>query len=323
MAAPNSNYTEIITSTIESRSGVVADNVTKNNAILSELKKKGRIKPFSGGRTIIQELSYAENGNGQWFSGYDTLTTGASDVLSAPEFAIKQYAVPVVMSGLEMLQNSGKEAILDLMEERLAVAEATMANAIAAGLYADGTGSGGKEITGLEACVSADPTTGTYGGINRATAGNEFWRHQLNDVTISTSNASGEMMELLVACTRGADRPDLIMVGNQFWSDLSGQLQPLQRFTNPDKADVGFSALDFAGIPVILDGGIGGNADTDDAYFLNTKYLHFRPHSKMNMNVMGPERRYAVNQDAVVTIMGWAGNLTCSGSKFQGRLKGD
>jgi len=38
---------------------------------------------------------------------------------------------------------------------------------------------------------------------------------------------------------------------------------------------------------------------------------------------LSPNRRYATNQDAEVQILAWAGNLTCSGVQFQGRLEGD
>ena len=320
--AVNSNYTEATVASIEARSGVVQDNITKNNALLSFLKRKGKIKTFSGGTKILQEMSYAVNSNGAWYSGADTLSTSIPDTLTAAEFAIKQYAVPVATTGLEELQNADSPArMVSLLAHRQAVAEATMANAISSGLYADGTGSGGKEITGLEAMLSADPTTGTYGNINRATAGNEFWRHQLNDVTISTSNASGEMMELWSACKRGADEVDLILVGTQFWSDFTGQLQPLQRFESGEDAQVGFRSIKFNSALVVLDGGIGGYADTDDAYFVNTNFVHFRPHADRNMVPL--KKRMSVNQDVEVAILAWAGNLTCSGAQFCGRLKGD
>jgi len=167
MAFPN--ISDILATTIESRTRQVADNVTKNNAVLMKLKEGGRIKTFSGGSKILQELSFAENANGGWYSGYDILPVGIADVISAAEFNIKQAAVPVVISGLEMLQNAGRERMIDLMDARLTVAESTLANIIAGGIYSDGTGAGGKEIDGLNAAVPANPATGTYGGIDRAT----------------------------------------------------------------------------------------------------------------------------------------------------------
>ena len=320
--AGNTNYTEALVASIEARSPIVQDNFTKNNALLSWLKKKGKVKTFSGGTKIIQPLSYAENGNVVSFSGAEELPIASSEVLTAPEFAIKQYACAVVQTGLEDLQNAdGPSRQVDLLAAKMAVAEGTMANKLSEDLYSDGTSNGSKGITGLEALLSADPTTGTYGNINRATAGNEFWRHQLNDVTISTSNASGEMMELWAACKRGADEVDLILVGNQFWSDFTGQLQPLQRFESGDTAQVGFSSIKFNNAMVVLDGGIGGYADTDDAYFINSKYVHWRPHADCNM--VPSKKKSSVNQDAEVVFLMFAGNLTCSGAKFCGRLKGD
>jgi hypothetical protein len=48
-----------------------------------------------------------------------------------------------------MIQNSGKEAIIDLLDGRMSVAEAQLANRISGDIYLDGTGNSGKNITGL------------------------------------------------------------------------------------------------------------------------------------------------------------------------------
>jgi hypothetical protein len=72
---------------------------------------------------------------------------------------------------------------------------------------------------------------------------------------------------------------------------------------------------------VVLDTVTG--VDAQDMYFLNTTYLHWRPHSARNMVPLDPSKRSPHNQDAVVQILAFMGNLTCSGAKFQGRLKGD
>lgn len=320
MAFPN--VSDLVTTAIESRSKKIRDNVTKNNGLLAWLKKDGKIRTISGGTTILEEISFAENQNGGWYSGYDLLPTAAADVLTAAQFSLKQYAVPVVISGLEMLINSGKEALLDLLRARLDVAEATMANAIATGLYSDGTGAGGKIITGLGAAVTALPTTGVYGSIDRSVY--PFWRNQytgsLGAQTAST--IQGNMNKLFVQCVRGADRPNLIVFDNTNYTAFLGSLQTLQRFSASKNAELGFSALDYMGADVILDGGIGGGAPAGAGYFINTKFLHFRPHKDRDMVVIGDSRRMATNQDAEVKILGWAGNLTCSGTEFQGFFQG-
>lgn len=89
-------------------------------------------------------------------------------------------------------------------------------------------------------------------------------------------------------------------------------------------ADAGFSTIKYMTADVVLDGGIyngssGSGAPAGTAFFINSDYIHYRPHAQRNMVPLGPNRRYATNQDAEVQILGWAGNLTCSGRMFQGR----
>lgn len=320
MSFANSTYTDVVTTTLESRTKKLQDNVTDSNALLYCLEEKGNVDPCPGGRTIVQELLFAENGNGGWYSGYDTLPTSPSDVITAAEFAWKQYACPVVMSGLEEMQNDGEEAVISLIKGRIKAAEATMANAIAAGLYSDGTGSGGKVITGLDAAVPVSPSTGTYGGIDRATWA--FWRSYSNTGTVlSSSNIIGVMNTTWASTTRGKNSPKLIVADNTTWGLYMAALQTNQRFTDAKMANAGFKNIEFFGIPVVLDGGIGGNATTKTMYFLNTDFLHYRPHSRRNMVPIGKDR-VATNQDATVQVIGWMGNLTCSGGMFQGRITG-
>jgi hypothetical protein len=335
MASPNTNYTDILATTIESRSKTIADNVTKNNALLGRLKKKGKIKTFSGGHKILQELSFAENGNAGWYSGYDTLPVAASEVISTAEFGIKQLAVPVVISGLEELQNAGKEKMIDLMEARLEVAESTISNFIAGGLYGDASSSpgGAKAINGLgdaltPGVVSGRFATGTYGNIPRAA--NTFWQHfYQKDLTWTSATVQAAMNTLWSKLVRGMDRPDLILSEATGWNNYITSLQALQRFASTDEAGLGFPSLKYMDADFILDGGIGGFAGdllqtgvtvVESMYFLNTNFMFYRPHAARNMVPLSPNKRYSVNQDAEVQILAWAGNMTCSGLQFQGRL---
>ena len=321
MASPN--LSEIITTTLRNRTGKLADNVTNNTAILYRLKQRGRTKPASGGRTLVQELAYQENSTFMWYSGYDPLDISATDVMSAAEFDWKQCAVAVTISGLEQLQNAGKEKILDLLESRIDVAEKTMSNKIALGCYADGTGNGGKEIGGLQLLVADTPTSGTVGGINRLTW--TFWRNAYRDssdnsVTLDKTTIQSEMGIMYSNLVRGTDRPDLIITDNNNWLLYLASLQAIQRITNDSLGQAGFTNLKYMDADVVLDGGKGGNCPADHMYFLNSDYIHYRPHADRNMVVMGGERMNT-NQDAIVKLIGWAGNMTASNCALQGVLK--
>jgi len=329
VAFANTNISDILATTIESRTRRLADNVTNNNAILSRLSARGKVKNFSGGSKILQELTFAENQNAGWYSGYDLLPVGVSDVISAAEYDIKQAAVPVVISGLEQLQNSGREQMIDLMEGRMSVAESTMANLITGGLYSDGTAAGGKELSGLEAALPVDPTAAPYGGIDGATF--TFWQNRVSDQTaaagLDATQIQGFWNLLYSQLCRGMDKPDLILADSTVWNTYIASLQAQQRFSNTNSADAGFTSVKFFTSDVVLDGGIyfpsaasgATGAPAGTAFFLNTNYLFYRPHSARNMVPLSPNRRYATNQDAEVQIIAWAGNLTVSGRRFQGR----
>ena len=329
MAFANSAITDIIATTIQSRSGVLADNLTQNNAILQRLNSKGNVRPFSGGNVILEEIMYNDTStnNTNSYSGFETLNISPNSPISAAQFSIAQYASAVTISGLEMLQNSGKEAIIDLLEGRIKVAEAQLANRINLDLYGNGTGNGGKNLTGLAAAVADAPTSGTYGGINRATW--SFWQNQaFSGVTnggaaVSAANIQSYMTQLAIKLVRGTDKADLIVADNNYYNLYVNSLQAIQRVTDPEMAGSGFASLKFYGggtsADVVLGGGIGAQEPANHMYFLNTDYIFFRPHKDRNFVPIGGERQ-SVNQDAIVKLIGWAGNLTSSGAQFNGVL---
>src|SRR5210317_2027466 len=243
MASPN--LTEIVTTTLRNRSGELADNFTNSNAILSRLSEKGRIDPADGGRTIVEELEYAENSTFQFYSGYEVLNISPSDVFTAAEYNWKQAAVNVTWSGLETrIQNAGKEAIIRLLDKRISNAMKTFANQMSISLYSDGTGYSGKEVDGLLAQVAKDPTSGTVGGINRANW--SFWRNNTSgDVANIDSSAAlldMEMRDMWLECTRGTDKPDLILADQGLYEVFWSGLQDIQRVTSAGEAVKGFNS---------------------------------------------------------------------------------
>src|SRR3972149_4878708 len=110
MAWPNTNYSDIIATTLEYRAPKIADNMSNNTAVLRRLSAKGKIRTVSGGTKIVQPISYAENGNFMYYSGSEQLQVSPADVITAAEFAWKQAAGPGVINGLEAgVQSAGKE----------------------------------------------------------------------------------------------------------------------------------------------------------------------------------------------------------------------
>lgn len=86
MAQPN--MTELVTTTLRKRSSIIADNVSRNNALLSRLSSRGNVKTADGGRTIVEPLIHTELANFKWYSGYETLDTSPTAVVDAAEFEL-------------------------------------------------------------------------------------------------------------------------------------------------------------------------------------------------------------------------------------------
>jgi hypothetical protein len=337
------NLSEIVTTTLRNRTGELADNMSRNNALLARLNRRGRVKTFSGGRTIVQELNYANNQTFQWYSGYQVLNIAPSQTFTAAEYPIRQSACAVSISGLEELQNSGEEAIIDLLESRIENAEDTFMNGMSNGIYGDGTITG--SVNGLQLLVATSPSSGVIGGIDRGTW--SFWQNiAYSGVTnggaaTSAANIQNYMDSLWVQLVRGRDSPDLIVADNNYFKLYWQSLQAIQRIATENGSGefgtLGYQTLKYNTADVVLDGGFQGfsgdplpyetsggtsavgGAPSNTMYFLNTKYIHWRPHSRRNMVPLDPDR-FSVNQDAMVKLIGWAGNMTLSNSFLQGVL---
>lgn len=322
MASPNSSWSDILTTTLNNRSKKLADNVTDSTAILSRFKEKGRTKTAPGGVSILQELEYAESTNAMWYSGYETLSIAPQELFTSAEYAWKQGAVSVTISGLEQLQNSGPERQIALLRSRVANAEKSMVNMVAEAMYSDGTGSSGKQIGGLQLIV-ADTPTNTVGGISGGTY--TWWKNIAYDLsslgsTASSTNIQTHMNSTYVQVCRNNEAPDLILTDNIYYTKYLGSLQTIQRITNDKMAQAGFQNLKYMGADVVLDGGRGGNCPASHMYFLNTDYLYYRPHADRNMVPLDPDR-FSTNQDALVKLIGLAANMTCSNRFMQAVMK--
>jgi hypothetical protein len=317
MAIPNSAYTEIISTTLANYRDRMSDNVLAHNPLLTRLKKKGNTDAASGGTELLENLQYSENSTFQWYSGYETLDVSASDVLTSANFAWKQANCNVTISGLEMLKNASDERVFNLIETRIKVAEKTMMNKIADSLFFSNTENGGKSIGGLQHLVADLPTSGTVGGIDSDPQ--TWWRNQYYSFqaesgppTPSASTITHAMNLIYLRTLRGADAVDFIVAGENYFTYYEESLQANQRFTKAETGDGGFVSYKYKGADVFYD----GNCSSSRMYFLNTDYLHYRPHSERNFTT--DDRKAAVNQDAVVVPLYFAGNLTVSNRSLQG-----
>lgn len=275
---------------------------------------------------------YAENSTVQRYQGYDPLDTTPQSVLTSSYYDWKQLIGAVTFNGLETeVQNAGEEEIIELVEARVMNLEASLENALEEDAFSNGTGYGGLQMGGLQYLVEDTATasqTSIVGGISKADYA--FWRNYAVDYagTASTSTAGAasintRMNKAVVGVTRKTDKPNLIIADDYYWNLYHDSLTGIQQITGVGDSSwagkSGFTTLVFKGIPVVNCGGVDGSAPSKHMYFLNTKYLFYRPSSRRNMKQL--KDREAYNQDATVRYIAWAGNMTASNLKLQGVIK--
>jgi hypothetical protein len=311
----NPNIAQLVVTTLTSQKKRIESNVLNNNALLMRLNEKGKIKQrASGGRLFRESLTYQANGTTQWQQEYDTLDTTPYDVISSADFNQKILTGTISLSGLEMHQNAGKEQIFDLMDSKLENLMESLDNIVGASLYSDGTTA--NEIGGLQQLIADDPTTGTVGGIDRASY--SFWRNKIYDFsteskTPGSDTMQGSMNVMYRRClVQGNEKPDLILADSTYYGFYESSLQSILRVQTSKMADAGFDALKYKSSDVVYD----PNCPSEHMYFLNTNHIFLRYLGDSLFNVQN--QRVPFNQDAVnVPVISYS-NMTIDNCRTSG-----
>lgn len=322
MASPNAVFTDLVSSTFRNHRKTVQDAITRNNAWYAWMSRKGKMRSEDGGLTIAVPLDYAENQTYQRYSDFDVLNIQQSEIISAAEYQWRQIAVNVTASGREMRINSGKSQIFKLAKARITNAMRTFKNNFSMDLYSDS--SLPNQINGLQSLVS-DTGTGTVGGIDSSVW--TIWQNKVQSaaaplqgggaIVPGPTTIESLMLPLWLELVRGDDKPDLILMSNDYYTFYEQSQTSIKRYTDDTRANGGFTTLKYKNADVVFDGGSGIPAA--HAYFLNTDYHEVVHHPDANMTVM--DNLQAVNQDAVVIPVLWMGNALTTNRMLQGVMK--
>lgn len=301
----------------------IADNITGKIPLLYFLNKQGNKEFEPGGYNYVLPV-FKELQNAQAYAGSTVLTSPEADPATVAIYERKQITVPIVATGTKMLQNSGSnpEAIVDYMTFLVEAAEESMKNAMDGATY--GINSANAEtdlgITGLQNIVSATPTTGTTGGLNRATY--TFWQNQVQSIATGfATNGLQALRSLFYSCVRGDEAPTLGILTQAMYINLHAKLTSTIYYNVSESprnmdGDIPFQHLYFQGVPLMF----GSNISANTGYFLNLKYLKLMVHQERDMTIR--DWITPVDGDYLLARLYWAGNLVCSNLARQGVLTG-
>ena len=313
MAAGNSNFDEILSTTLKNYVPKLTDNIFSARPLFYALTNGQTIRRISGGAKIVVPVIYGTNSTAGSYSGTDTISVTAQTGISAAEYDWKQYAATVTINGIEEAKNNGEAQIIDLLEGKIFQTQETIIENMNTMLFGNGTGNSSKDWLGLSALVGS---TGSPGGIDATDADNSWWRSAVTNQG-SSAITLASMATLYNNCSVGNDQPTIGITGQNQYEAYEALLVDQIRYTDTDMADGGFQNLLFKGCPLTFDGTLAGEGKL---YFLNTKYLQLVAHSDVWFKPTPFVR--PTNQDAVFSQLLCYGELTTSNRARQGYMYG-
>jgi len=318
------------------RSGKPEDLYNTDRPLLKRLRETK--KEFPGAKQYINEkLRNTNDSNFQWFGPDGAVSFNRKRTLKEANFKWGSAHDGFALTEEELLQNfitvtdnqnatpttSEKHQFVNLMTENTETLMLGFKEKFDYELHLDGT-QDAEAIPGLDHIVSTTPTTGTLGGINRATAGNEFFRNHVSLNIASTTGLLAETMEQIFRlCTRvGGNRPNLILAGSAFidaYKKDAGDTinrQIIVPGSGGTNLDAGINDVYFKGIPIVWDpvfDDLEANLSPTIAwdkrcYFLNTRFLKLRPAKGQDMITRRPPRVY--NRYTHYWGLTWRGGMT-------------
>lgn len=240
---------------------VLKNNIYNKTRWLAVLKKKGRIVEEWAGDNVIWSVVAKKNPTITRFSGSSTLPSQQVNPLARPTLPSGNYSATVGITKEEKLKNVGKkEVLVKMLETQMKGAEETLREEIGTDCYSDGSlVQGMNGVVGLRAVVDND---NTYAGINRSTAGNEYWQANIDTTSYTDGNledqtSAGYFPALLNDAYTDAthnDAPDLVLTTKHLFNVYQIIAQQMNlRFDNAE-ANLGFAAVKWGpDVPVIFD----------------------------------------------------------------------
>lgn len=322
----NADFNTIATTTLRDYRPELSDQITGHQAILAQLREKEFIDEIDGGRSIVEPLLTDENDAATSFHGYDLLPVAPQEGISAAEYLMKQLVVPVTISGREEWENSGSRTmIINLLDSKLMQARITLSNQVNSQIFSDGSGNGGKDITGLAAAVEDGLVWGMYGGIDSSVAGNSFWRNVWVDFDATntsfgtTSGSSVEGMNVLRntynSASYGTVKPTLGVTTQALFEayEKHGEGSKLE-LTDTTLLDMGFQTLSFKGIPIVWD----EDCTTNTWFWLTAEHMRFKIGKGKNFVVTPFQTPY--NQESSISHIILYAQITLNKRKAQARI---
>lgn len=276
----------------------------RSNALMAWAFANDRVEYEDGGYQISNPLVVGRNPNVTSMEYYDQLPVNQTNEFDTANYTWSRVVGTVIISDQEEDENRGESMIFKLMKAKLDVLEESIKEKFSEYLYGVG---GGADPLGLGALVPDDPTTGSIGGINRATE--TQWRTSSYNFggTLDATNIEEAFDDILMDLTLKGDKPDLILAGRNIFRLYRAAIRDkivlnIGDLSNGKRmVDLGFTGVSHQNIPILYD----EDCPANKAYFLNSKFL--RLHILKGVNMRTKQLNAPWDMDASGSRVTWQG----------------
>ena len=226
-----------------------------------------------GGKMIRTFLEYGEANSGS-YGNKTTISQTKQDIVNAARFRWAGYYASNTIDLDEQVQNSGAEAIVDLVMTKLRNIEKTLRNLMGSEVYSSATNS--NCFLGL-GDLFATVTATEYATV----AEDDMTNWKANVITDSEAISFKVMQEIWRTPAIGQTRskkPNLGITTEALKDGYERTLQTQQRFSDQKLVEAGFDNILHKGAPIVAD----DNQTSGYLDAVNLNYLHLKAHKDYN-----------------------------------------
>ena len=269
----------------------------------------------SGGHTIpggkkIQVILEYDKGNSGTYGNTSKLPLDKKEVFNAAFYRWAAYFAGVTIDLDDQRQNSGEQAIVDLVRGKLQNAQKAIRTSMGADIYA--AAADGNSFNGLGDLFNTN-TAVQYGEIAENDVA--MWHAALDATAEALDFGVMQKIRRLATINDNAEgKPNLYITTQLLRDAFEATLQVQARYQDVRLINAGFDNILFGGMPVVCDN--KQTAGYLDA--LNTQFLDIYTHQDFNFTK--PIWASPIDQpDTKVAFIKWSGNLVCKNRKAHSR----
>lgn len=302
---------------IESKGGV-RDAIFKNNAYLERLKSKQG--SYSGEKlTFPFVYKNSDDSTGKFYVGAENLEGDFYDPITELSFDLIEIEETLRITSRDLARNSGKEARLKLVEQRLKIMEKAMQERFTKGIYSDGTAATGAGTTaqfpGIRAFLKSSAVN--YGGVT-STDISVHVAYVADNSAVNRALTTALDQQVIGGASEGNEKPTLRIMRQGGMNAFVELLKPYQRTTRESSLNgLGHkdNTLVYSGIDSIVD----NLAPANSIIYLNEGHVKLYAHPDFDMKRVSWDKLEDV--DAIQERLFWKGVYACDTLRFQGWLK--